>query len=114
MLTALVFILIILWFFGYVRLDGLVIPDFELFGINGHPVTLWSILILLITSWAIGVLPTPLREIVGVLLILWILAVLGILSLTGIPLSSLIIIAIIVGLIVAIFTAANNRTTDAV
>lgn len=97
MLEALLVILVILWFAGYLRIDGLVIPDFSLFSINGQLITLWNILTLLVISAVIGVLPSPFREIAGVLLVLWVLSVLGILALGG--LSSMLVIAIIVGLI---------------
>jgi len=103
MITALIVTLIILWFLGYVRIDGITIPDINLFTINGQPITLWSILILLIVGWAISVLPTPFRQIAAVLLILWILSVLGILAIGGLALSNLLVIAIIVGLIASLF-----------
>ncbi len=104
MITALALILIVLWFFGYVHISSLNIPDIILFSINGHQITLWNLLILFVVAWAIGILPTPLREIAGVLLVLWILSVLGILAIGGINLSSILVIAIIVGLIASIFS----------
>jgi hypothetical protein len=103
MIGALILVLIVLWFLGYVRVGGLTIPDVVLFSINGQPITLWSILILIIVSWAISILPTPFREIAGVLLILWILSVLGILAIAGIALANFLVIAIIVGLIASLF-----------
>ena len=102
MLTALLLILILLWFFGYIRIDGLSVPDITLFTINGQPITLWSILILIVVAWAISILPTPFRQIVAVLLIVWILAVLGILSLSGIALSNIIVLAIIIGIVASL------------
>jgi|SRR6185369_1593923 len=99
MLTALFLILTLLWFLGYVRIEGLSIPDLFLFSINGQQITLWSILILLVVSWAVGILPTPVRQIVAVLLIIWILAVLGIISLTGIALANILVLAMIIGII---------------
>lgn len=107
MLTGLFVTLIILWFLGYIRIDGLAIPDLILFSINGQPITLWSVLILLVVSWAIGILPSPLRQIVAILLIVWILAVLGIVSLAGIPVASIVVLAIIVGIIFALMTPSD-------
>lgn len=107
MITALILVLIVLWFLGYVRLDGLTIPDIVLFSINGQPITLWSVLILIIVAWAIGILPSPFREIAGVLLILWVLSVLGILAIGGLALANILVVAIIVGLIASLFVRST-------
>ena len=102
MLAGLFLTLIVLWFLGYVHIEGLFIPDFHLFSINNQPITLWSILILVIVSWAISILPSPIRQIVGVLLILWILTVLGIISVGFFPLTNVIVLAIIIGMVFAL------------
>ena len=104
MLAALIILLVILWFFGYVNVSGINFPDIHLFTINGVDVTLWNVLVLFLVVGAIYILPTPFRQIAGVLLILWVLAVLGVLSLTGIGLPSILLLAIIVGLIASLFT----------
>jgi hypothetical protein len=101
MIIAIVIILAVLWFLGYFSISGLSIPNFVLFTINNHPVTLWEILILLVVGWAIGILPRPFQAIAGILLLLWILSVLGIFAIAG--LSSIIVLVIIVGLIISIF-----------
>jgi hypothetical protein len=100
MIGALIIILIVLWFFGYVHLANFFIPDIILFHINGRPVTLWDVLILLVVSWAIGILPTPLKQIAAILLLFWILSTLGILAFAGLP--SILVIAIIFGLVFAL------------
>jgi hypothetical protein len=97
MLAAILIILILLWFLGYVRIEGLNIPDIVLFTINGQAITLWNILILAVILWALGVLPSPIRQIAFVILILWILSILGILAFPG--LSSLLVIAVIAGIV---------------
>lgn len=101
MVGAIVVILIILWFLGYLRIDALPIPDIVLFSINGQPITLWSLLIFAVVLWAIGILPTPFRQIAMVLLVLWVLSVFGILAIAGLP--SLLVIAIIAGIIASFF-----------
>jgi len=101
MLIAIVVILVILWFFGYMPLSGISIPNYALFAIGGHTVTLWEVLILLVVGWAISILPRPLQAIASVLLLLWILSVLGIFAIAG--LSNIIVIVIIVGLFLSIF-----------
>jgi hypothetical protein len=93
--------LAILWFLGYAPISGISIPNFVLFTINNHQITLWEVLILLVVSWAIGILPRPFQAVAGILLLLWILSALGILAIAG--LSSVIVLVIIVGLIISIF-----------
>lgn len=101
MLVAIIVILSILWLLGLITFAGFAIPDFALFSINNHPITLLNILMLVVISWAIGILPRPLQAVASVLLLLWILSVLGILAIAGLP--HLIILIIIIGLIVSIF-----------
>jgi hypothetical protein len=97
MLEVLLIFLIIFWALGYIHIDGLHIPSVPLITLNHHIITLWDLIIFIIILWVIGVLPSPFREIAGVLLILWVLSILGILMFAG--LSNLIIIAIIVGIV---------------
>src|SRR5579864_6520069 len=101
MLIAIVIILVILWFLGYAPISGISIPNFVLFTINNHAVTLWEILILVAIGWAISILPRPFQAVASILLLLWVLSVLGILAIAG--LSNIIVIVIIVGLIISIF-----------
>ncbi len=101
MVAVLILILLALWFLGYVNVGSINLPDIVLFTLNGQEISLWDILILFVVIWAIGVLPSPLRQIAGVALVLWILATLGIIALAGLP--SLIIIALIVGLVFSMF-----------
>jgi hypothetical protein len=101
MIIAIVVILAILWFLGYAPISGISIPNFVLFSINNHQVTLWEVLILVVVGWAIGILPRPFQIVASILLLLWILSALGILAIAG--LSSIIVLVIIVGLIISIF-----------
>src|ERR1035437_2338074 len=101
MIIAIVIILIILWFLGYAPISGISIPNFVLFTVNNHAVTLWEVLILAVIAWAIGILPRPFQAVASVLLLLWVLSVLGILGIAG--LSNIIVLVIIVGLIASIF-----------
>lgn len=99
MLAIVLVALILLWVFGYIHISGY-IPNFPLFNINGHAITLWDLLIFAVIVWAIGILPSPLRQIAGVLLVIWVIATLGIVAITG--LAQIIVLAIIVGLILAL------------
>ena len=101
MIITIIIILIILWFLGYAPISGISIPNFVLFNINNHPVTLWELLILAVVGWAISILPGPFQAVGSILLVLWVLSVLGILAIGG--LSNIIVLIIIVGLIASIF-----------
>ncbi len=109
MLYTILIILIVLWFFGYMPLQGINIPNIVLFSVNNHPITLWNVLILLAIGWAISVLPRPFREIASVLLLFWVLSVVGIFAIAGLP--NILVIAIIVGFAIYVFqgTSIRNR-----
>src|SRR5258708_1915670 len=100
MLEALLVILIFLWLTGNLHVRGLVIPDYNLFVINGRSITLINLFVFIVIAWAVGLLPSPFREIAGVLLVLWVLSILGILAIAG--LANLLVIAVIVGIIASI------------
>jgi hypothetical protein len=104
MLITLLIILIILWLLGYLNIGIINIPHITLLTINGRPITLWDVLILLAVGIIIKILPSPFREIAGVLLVLWVLSVLGILAMAG--LSNILLIAIIIGLVVFVIKGA--------
>jgi len=97
MIEILLILLVIFWALGYIQIGNITIPNALLFNFNGRPITLWDLFIFIIVLWAIGILPTPFREIAGVLLVLWVLSVLGLIAIAG--LSNLIVIAIIVGIV---------------
>ena len=108
MIETLIVLLAILWVFGYLHIGGVQLPDFQLFVINGNHVTFLDLLVFFLVMWAISILPSPFREISGVLLFLWLLAVLGIISLAGVGLPGLFVFAIIVGLAVSVFNAKRT------
>ncbi len=96
MLGAILLILIVLWFFGYIHIQGFTVPNIPLFTLNGHSISLWDLLIFLVILWAIEALPGPLRVIAGVLFIIWLLSTLGIIAVVG--LSHVIVVVLIIGL----------------
>ena|SRR5438552_15266154 len=100
MLGVLLLVLVFLWFIGYIHISGLTIPDINLFTINSHMVTLVEILIFLLIIGAAEALPSPLRQIAFVILLIWVLSTLGILAIAG--LASILVLAIILGLILAL------------
>jgi hypothetical protein len=103
MLIAILVILIILWFLGYITIPGFVIPNIVLFNFNGHDITLWSLLIFAVIVWAIGILPSPLRQIAFIILIFWLLSTFGIIGIfAGLP--SLLVLAVILAVVFALFS----------
>lgn len=101
MLGTLVIVLILLWALGFLHIPAFGFQNMVLFRAFGHTVTLWEILILIVILWAMESLPSPIRQIVFVLSLLWILSTLGIIAVAG--LSQLIIGAIIIGVVLALF-----------
>jgi hypothetical protein len=87
----------ILFYLGYIQIPGYTIPDINLFYINGNPITLFNLLIFLIFLSLIGLLPSPLRQIIFVGVIIWTLSILGILVISG--LSMIIVAAVIIGVV---------------
>lgn len=101
MLTIILLLLIVFWFMGYGPLTALKIPlfAFERFSIN-----LWDILIFFLIIWLIDALPGPIRSIVVIALLIWLLGVFGIIA---VPIfSNLVIIAVIIGLGLYILTGS--------
>jgi hypothetical protein len=93
MLEIILILLIVFWFLGYGPLVALKIP---LFSIGRISVDLWDVLIFLLIIWLIDLLPGPVRSIVVIALIIWLL---GFFGLIAIPMfNNLVVIAVIVGL----------------
>jgi hypothetical protein len=100
MILTIILLLSVLWLLGYAPLSGISIPDYTLFTILNHQVTLWETLIFLVVGWAIGILPQPLQTIASVLLLLWVLSILGFLAIPG--LANILVIVIIIGLVASL------------
>ena len=107
MLLTILVLLIVLWFLGYVEISNVAIPNVPLFEINAHVVTLVALLIFVAIVWAVSILPTPLRQVGFAVVVLWVLATLGIILVAG--LSSILVIAIIVGLIASLLGLLEGR-----
>lgn len=91
-------LLVILAILGYVQIPFLPFLDIILFTLNGREISVLDILVLLVILWAIGILPTPFRQIIGAIFVIWLLAVLGFIAVAG--LSNILVIAVIVGIII--------------
>jgi hypothetical protein len=94
-------LMVLLYFYGYVQIPGLTVPNPTLFTIHNQPVSLAALLIFFAILWTISVLPPILRIIGIILLVAWTLTELGFVVIAG--LSNFIAITIIVALFVIIF-----------
>lgn len=95
MAWLLLFFLVVFWYLGYGPIEALQVPLFSIGRIN---VDLWNILIFLLIIWLIEMMPGPIRTIIIIALLLWLLAFFGIIAIAG--LNNLILWAVIIGLAV--------------
>lgn len=100
MMPTLLIILVVLWITGIIKIPGIVLRDIVIFRLNGKPISVWDLVLFIVIIWAIKELPSPVREIAGIFLILWILSLLGFIVIAG--LSNLLIIALIIGIVISI------------
>lgn len=94
-------LMVLLYFYGYVQVPGITVPNPTLFIIHGQTVSLAALLIFFAILWTISVLPPILRIIGIILLVAWTLTELGFVVIAG--LSNFIAIAVIVSLFVLVF-----------
>ena len=96
----LIAILVVLWLLGIINIPFLMKPHFPSLNILGFNLTIEKLLILGVLIWIASSLGGPLRQIVWVLVVLWILSALGIIAIGG--LSNLLVIGVVVGLILSL------------
>ena len=99
MLAVLVLLLTLLYVLGYLNVSFLSVFDFlkiPLFTVNGKVITALSLLILFTVLAALEVLPSPIREVAFGLLVLWVLSVLGIISIVW---SANLLVVVMIGLL---------------
>jgi len=94
-------LMVLLYFYGYVQIPGITVPNPTLFTIHSQPISLASFLIFIAILWTISVLPPVFRIIGTILLAAWILTEFGFVVIAG--LSNFIAITMIVGLCVLVF-----------
>ena len=99
-MAELIAILVVLWILGIVRVPWLVMPHFPSLTILGFTLTIQNLAVMAILVWIASSLGGPFRQIVWVLVVLWILSALGIIAIGG--LSNLIVVGIVVGLVLAL------------
>lgn len=96
MIEATLVILLGLFLLGFVHIPGVTIPNYQLFVMNHHMITLYEVLIVLVAFGLLMFLPRFMRIIVGALLIIWIISTLGIIVVNGLPAVSIIILMLVV------------------
>lgn len=107
MIGAILFVLIALWFLGFINLPILPIADISLFTILGITISLYDVLVFLVIVWLIGILPRPFRIIASVLLVVWLLSFFGLITLAGISLPNIVVLVIIFSIIYYLLTGAH-------
>ena len=98
MVEAALVILLALFLLGFVKIPGVTIPNYQLFVLNHHTVTLFEVLIVSVVFGMLMFLPRFLRIIAGALIIIWIIATLGIIVVNGLPAITIIILMLILTL----------------
>lgn len=106
MLGLIILILLGLTVLGYIQIQipGIEFLKYTLVVINGHALTFLNFIVFGVILWALGVLPSPFREIAVGLLVLWILSILGIIAIVWS--GQFVLIAIVVLLFLAIMMGA--------
>ncbi len=109
MLVALIVVLFILWLLGFLEIENLGFLRTPVFRADGAVVTLLDLLVGLAIILVIAALPGPLGIAAGVLFVLWLLSLAGLIAIEGIPLGALILLVLIIGLLVHLFTRRRVR-----
>jgi hypothetical protein len=98
-MIAVLLILIVLLLLGFSPIAAF---NLTLFNFNGRSIDLWDLFIFFIIMYLVSALPRPFREIAAVLLVLWLLAVFGVIAIANF--SSIVVIALILGLVAYILS----------
>lgn len=88
--------LIASWFLEYFHLEGVTITQITVYNLSGRPISLWVILILVFALLAIIFAPYLNKFIIAFLLLFWVLAIIGVISISIFPLANALTLAIIV------------------
>lgn len=107
MIGAILFVLVALWFLGFVNLPFLPLADINLITLFGIAISLYDVLIFLVIVWLIGILPRPLRIIASVVLVIWLLSFFGLVTIAGVSLPNIIVLIIIFSLVYYLLTGGH-------
>lgn len=96
MVEAALIILLALFLLGFVKIPGVNIQNYKLFMLNHHMITLYELLIVVVAFGMIMFLPRFMKMVVGALLIIWIVASLGYIVVSGLPEITIVILLLVV------------------
>ncbi len=102
MLIAIVIILAVLWFLGFINIPALATV---LFTLLGHPITVFDVLEFLALIILIGILPGFFRFVAAVLLLLMILSFFGLIAIANF--TSVIVLVTIFAIIYYLLTGGS-------
>ncbi len=97
MAVLLLVVLVALWLLGFIQIPGIDSLNIKLFDLFGKSISVLDLLIFGAIIWLIGILPTPFRQIAGVIALLWILSFFGFIAIAG--LSNILVLVLIIGLV---------------
>ena len=97
MAILLLVVLVALWLLGLIQIPGIDSLNIELFELFGKTITILDLLIFGAIIWLIGILPSPFRQIAGVIALLWLLAFFGFIAIAGLP--NILVLVLIIGLV---------------
>jgi len=100
MLIILLIFVALLLITGNINIPGIQIANPTLFYALGHSFTLFNLLLLILVIWSLSFLGGFLRDIVAVLIFLWVLSLFGIVITSSF--SSLLVLAIVLGIVLHI------------
>ena len=105
MVEVILALLVILWVLGFVKVPWFKIPHMVLLEFNQHPITLRDFLLFILIIWIVSILPKPLRIVAGLIFVLWVLSIIGVVAVSGLP--NLLVLALIIGLFLYVFGFTN-------
>lgn len=99
-MVEIIAIVVGLWLLGIIKIPWLVMPHFPVFSVLGYSITIQRLLIIGILIWLGTSLGSPFRQMLWVFFILWLLSTLSLITTLG--MGSMIVTAIVVGLILSL------------
>ncbi len=97
MAIFLLVVLVALWLLGLIQIPGVDSLNVQLFELFGKSISLLDLPIFFALVWVLGILPSPFKQIAGVVLLLWLLSFFGLIAIAG--LSNILVLVLIIGLV---------------